>query len=196
MIERAADLEVCGMAANGREALELAGKLRPEVLVLDLTMPEMDGMEVVRQMRRTSPKTRILVFSALQSEKVVEELFRIGVKSYIRKSDDSEHLVAAIRLVAQDKPYFTPGISEILFARILNANSTHKNGANEQKLSSREREIVRLIAEGRSNKSAATELNVSTRTIETHRAAVMRKLRITSVADLVRYAIRNGIVEP
>src|SRR3989440_4388885 len=196
LIMREANFEVCGMARDGREAVEMATKLQPDIVVLDVTMPELDGVEVVRQIRRHSRKTRILIFSGLQSEEVIGELFRAGIKSYIRKGDPVENLVAGLHSLAEDKPFFTPGVSDLLFARFLHDDSTTtKSAAAEETLSSREREILRLVARGGTNKSVAAELGVSTRTVETHRAAIMRKLHASSTAELVRYAIRNGIIE-
>jgi DNA-binding NarL/FixJ family response regulator len=196
LIMREANFEVCGMARDGREAVEMATKLQPDIVVLDVTMPELDGVEVVRQIRRHSKETRILIFSGVQSEEVIAELFRAGVKSYIRKGDPAQNFLAALHSLAQDKPFFTPGVSNLLFSRFLHdENTTTKTVAAEETLSSREREILRLVAQGGSNKSVASALGVSTRTVETHRAAIMRKLRAASTAELVRYAIRNGIIE-
>jgi len=196
LILREANFEVIGMARDGREAVDMATKLKPDIIVLDVTMPELDGVEVVRQIRRHSRKTRILIFSGLQSETTIQELFRAGVKSYIRKGDPAENLIAALEALASDKPFFTPGVSDLLFARFLHDDSTTtKTAAAEETLSSREREILRLVAQGGSNKSVAAELGVSTRTVETHRAAIMRKLHASSTAELVRYAIRNGLIE-
>ena len=196
LILREANFEVCGMACDGREAVEMATKLQPDILVLDVTMPELDGVEVVRQVRRHARETRILIFSALQSETTIAELFRAGVKSYIRKGDPAENLVAALHSLAEDKPFFTPGVSNLLFSRFLHDDSTTTEAAAaEETLSSREREILRLVAQGGTNKSVAAALGVSTRTVETHRAAIMRKLHASSTAELVRYAIRNGLIE-
>jgi DNA-binding NarL/FixJ family response regulator len=196
LILREANFEVCGMARDGREAVEMARKFQPDIVVLDVTMPELDGVEVVRQIRRHSRETRILIFSGLQSEEVITELFRAGIKSYIRKGDPAEQLVTALHSLAQDKPFFTPGVSDLLFGRFLHDDSiTTKAAAAEETLSSREREILRLVAQGGSNKSVAAALGVSTRTVETHRAAIMRKLKASSTAELVRYAIRNGIIQ-
>ncbi len=196
LLQREGDLIVCGTACNGLEAVAKATELQPDILILDLTMPEMDGVEVVRQLRRSAPQTRILVFSALQSENVIEELFRNGIKAYIGKGDDSQRLIEAVRSLIAGKPFFTPKISEILFQRFLTLDADESASPAQRKLSTREREIVRLVAGGASNKEVASRLGVSPRTVETHRATLMRKLRVGSVAELVRYAVRNGMVAP
>jgi DNA-binding NarL/FixJ family response regulator len=195
MVEAEADWEVCGAAANGREAVALATKLNPDVVIVDMTMPELDGVQVVQQIKRALPQTEILVFSAHESESVIAEVFAAGAKSYIRKADAGRHLIAALRSLQEHKPFFTDGISEVLFSRFLAGAGSKQDSAANESLTTREREIVRLLAEGKSNQEAALALGVSIRTIETHRATVMRKLRVDSLAGLVRYAIRNGIVE-
>jgi two-component system response regulator NreC len=194
MIEQEPGWEVCGVATNGREAVALALKLKPDLVIVDMTMPELDGVQVVRQIKRALPQTEMLVFSAHESESIISEAFAAGAKSYIRKADAGRHLISALRSLQQHKPFFTDEVSKVLFARFLNGVSKEDTGATE-KLSAREREIVRLLAEGKSNKENALVLGISIRTIETHRATVMRKLRLDSLAGLVRYAIRNGIVE-
>jgi DNA-binding NarL/FixJ family response regulator len=196
LIDLQADLEVCGLAATGREAVELARQTRPDVVVLDLTMPELDGLEAVRQIRKALPETEVLVFSAHSSEEIVEDVFEAGAKSYIEKSEASRDLLAAIRSLAAHKPFFTSEASEILFSKFLLPQSQRERERAEQKLTARESEIVRLLAQSSSNKDIATALGISIRTVETHRATLMRKLRIHSVAGLVRYAIRRHIIEP
>jgi two-component system response regulator NreC len=195
LLDHEPDWEVCGVAVNGREAVALATELKPDVVIVDMTMPELDGVQVVRQIKRALPQTEMLVFSAHESESVIAEVFAAGAKSYIRKADAARHLISALRLLQQHKPYFTDEVSEVLFARFLTGVSNKQDAAASEKLSTREREIVRLLAEGKTNKENALALGISIRTIETHRATVMRKLRLDSLADLVRYAIRNGIVE-
>jgi two-component system, NarL family, response regulator NreC len=195
LIENQPGWEVCGMAMNGQEAVDTAKKLKPEVVVLDMTMPELDGLEALRQIKRALPNTEVVIFSAHHSEEVIEQLFDAGAKSYIQKSDASRYLVAAIKSLAQHKPFFTPEISQILFAKFLSAGACKGQSGLEHALTAREREIVRLLAEGHSNKEIASSLGISTRTAETHRASLMRKLGIESLAALVRYAIRNNIIE-
>ena len=196
LIAREPELEVCGTATNGRQAVELAKKMKPDVVVLDITMPELNGVDAIRQIKRALPNTEMVVFSAHSSEDVVEQVFAAGAKSYIGKGDASRDLVAAIKCVAAHKPFFTSEISEILFAKYLVPGPGKTEGSTEKQLTAREREIVRLLAESSSNKDIADKLGISVRTAETHRATLMRKLGIRSVAGLVRYAIRNHLIEP
>jgi DNA-binding NarL/FixJ family response regulator len=195
LVENEPGWEVCGTAATGREAVERAKQLKPDIAVIDMTMPELSGLEAVRQIKRALPASEVMVFSAHRSEDIVAQVFDAGAKSYICKADAGRYLVAAIRSLAEHKPFFTPEVSEILFSRFLAADPSHKNGSAEQKLTTREREIIRLLAEGRSNKETAGLLGISVRTSETHRASLMRKLRLDSLPALVRYAIRNHIIE-
>jgi DNA-binding NarL/FixJ family response regulator len=196
LIEHEPGWEVCGTAMTGQEAVDTAKKLKPEVVVLDMTMPELDGLDVLREIKRALPNTEVVIFSAHHSEEVIEQLFDAGAKSYIQKSDASRHLVAAIRSLAEHKPFFTPEISQILFSKFLSVNPWKKQGAQKHTLTDRERDVVRLLAQGSSNKEVAKSLGVSVRTAETHRGVLMRKLGLDSLAALVRYAIRNNIIDP
>jgi len=196
LIERQPDLEVCGLATTGREAVDLARKARPDVVVLDMTMPELNGLDAIRQIRKALPDTEVVVFSAHSSEDIIEEVFEAGAKSYIEKTEASRDLVKAIRSLAEHKPFFTSQASQILFAKFLDGGAKKKPDRLEQKLTPREKEIVRLLAQSSSNKEIAAILGISIRTVETHRATVMHKLGVRSVAGVVRYAIRHHIVEP
>jgi len=195
LLEREAGLEVCGVASNGRDAVTYATKMKPDVVVLDMTMPDLDGISAIRQIKRALPETEVVVYSAHSSEEAIEEAFDAGAKSYIGKAGTSRDLIDAIRSVAEHKPFFTPEISQILFGKFLGADGPKKAGMSEQKLTPREREVVRLLAQSSSNKEIAAALGISVRTAETHRATLMRKLGIKSLAGLVRYAIRNNIIE-
>jgi len=195
LLEREAGLEVCGVASNGRDAVTYATKMKPDVVVLDMTMPDLDGISAIRQIKRALPETEVVVYSAHSSEEAIEEAFDAGAKSYIGKAGTSRDLIDAIRSVAEHKPFFTPEISQILFGKFLGADGPKKAGTSEQKLTPREREVVRLLAQSSSNKEIAAALGISVRTAETHRATLMRKLGIKSLAGLVRYAIRNNIIE-
>jgi two-component system response regulator NreC len=195
LIEQEPGWQVCGTATNGQEAVEVAGKLKPDVVVLDMTMPELDGLEALREIKRALPNTEVVIFSAYHSEEVIEQLFDAGAKSYIQKSDASRHLVAAIKSLAEHKPFFTSEISQILFAKFLSGSAGKKQNGPEHAVTSRERDVVRLLAGGNSNKEVANCLGISIRTAETHRATLMRKLGLESLAALVRYAIRNHIID-
>jgi two-component system, NarL family, response regulator NreC len=195
LIEQEPGWQVCGTATNGQEAVEVARKLKPDVVVLDMTMPELDGLEALREIKRALPNTEVVIFSAYHSEEVIEQLFDAGAKSYIQKSDASRHLVAAIKSLAEHKPFFTSEISQILFAKFLSGSAGKKQNGPEHAVTSRERDVVRLLAGGNSNKEVANCLGISIRTAETHRATLMRKLGLESLAALVRYAIRNHIID-
>jgi two-component system response regulator NreC len=195
LIEQEPGWQVCGTATNGQEAVEAAKKLKPDVVILDMTMPELDGLEALREIKRALPKTEVVIFSAYHSEEVIEQLFDAGAKSYIQKSDASRHLVAAIKSLAEHKPFFTSEISQVLFSKFLSGSAGKKQNGQEHAVTSRERDVVRLLAGGNSNKEVANSLGISIRTAETHRATLMRKLGLESLAALVRYAIRNNIID-
>jgi DNA-binding NarL/FixJ family response regulator len=194
LVEKEPGWEICGEAGNGRKAVELATKLTPDVVVLDMGMPELNGLDAARQIKRACPKTEVLILTGEQSEQLIHEIFAAGVRSYILKSDLASHLVAAIRALGAHKHYFTDRISEVVFARYFDG-TTGAGSDKTEGLTPREREIVQLIGEGKSNKEAGLLLGISIKTVETHRAATMRKLRLDSFADLMRYAIRNKIIE-
>lgn len=196
LIERQPGLEVCGLAITGSEAVDLALKTRPDVVVLDMTMPELGGLDAIRQIRKALPATEVVVFSAHRSEDLIEEVFEAGAKSYVEKAEASKNLVAAIRSLAEHKPFFSSQTSEILLAKFLVPGAKKEHDRAERKLTKREIEIVRLLAQGDSNKEIATTLGISIRTVETHRAALMHKLGVHSVAGVVRYAVRHCIIEP
>jgi two-component system, NarL family, response regulator NreC len=195
LIEQEPGWQVCGTATNGQEAVEAARKLKPDVVILDMTMPELDGLEALREIKRALPNTEVVIFSAHHSEEVIGQLFEAGAKSYIQKSDASRHLVTAIKSIADHKPFFTSEISQVLFAKFLSGSAGKKQNGQEHTVTSRERDVVRLLAGGNSNKEVANCLGISIRTAETHRATLMRKLGLESLAALVRYAIRNNIID-
>lgn len=196
VIERQPGWEVCGVAATGREAVEKAFLLEPDIVVMDMSMPELNGLDAAQQIKRRLPRTEILIFTAYQTDDMIREVFEAGAKSFIVKSEAHSSLVEAIQSLSQHKPFFTHKVSEVLFAEILHrCEATPPAAQTGRRLTPREREIVQLLAEGSSNKKVASALGISVRTAETHRASVLRKLSLGSVADLVRYAIRNKIIE-
>lgn len=194
LLESDPGLEVCGEASNGREAIELARRLKPDVAVLDLTMPEMNGLEVIRQLRTELPQTELLVFSMHDSEELIREVFAAGARGYVLKSDAALYLDEAVKSLSRHKPFFTARISEAILSSLVGSTASPV-GTAEHPLSSREREILQLLAENKSNKEIATTLGISVRTVETHRRSIMQKLKISSIVELVHYAIRNGLVE-
>lgn len=196
VIERQPGWEVCGMAATGREAVAEAIRLQPDIVIMDMSMPDLNGLDAAVQIKRRLPPTEILMFTAHETDDLIREVFEIGVKSFIFKSEAHTYLVDAIQSLSLHKPFFTNKVSEILFADILNRSPKGSKGTQPgQRLSAREREIVQLLAEGKSNKEVADALGISVRTAETHRASILRKLGLDSIASLVRYAIRNKIIE-
>jgi two-component system response regulator NreC len=195
VIEQQPGWEVCGTAASGREAVELVRKFSPDIVVLDLAMPELNGLEVLRRIKRFLPQTEVLIFTAHFEEALIRQAFSAGARSFIMKTEPLSSLVEAIRSLAEHKPFFTNKVSEVLFSRLVDAAEGNEDSKPVDRLSTREREIVQLLAEGKSNKDVAATLGISVRTAEAHRASVLRKLGIDSIADLVRYAVRNGIIE-
>lgn len=188
------DLEICAEASNGRDALSLAAEHRPDVTVLDLEMPELNGLDALRQIRKDVPLTEILIFSMHDSERLVREVFAAGARGYVLKSDASRYLVDAVRSLSQHKPFFTERVSEAILSTLVGGNTSQTHIDNP--LTFREREILQLLAENKSNKDIAAALGISVRTVETHRRSVMQKINATSIVELVHYAIRNGIVDP
>ena len=197
LLEEQIGWTVCAEAANGREAVELALEHRPMVAVLDLTMPELNGLEATRRIRQAVPETEVLIFTMHESDELVRNVLAAGARGYLLKSDAARQLVPAVETLAQHKPFFAGRISEILLDNFLKGGGNPGAGRNgAERLTSREREIVQLLAEGNSNKEIARSLDLSVKTVETHRAAIMRKLELPSLADLVRFAIRNQIIAP
>lgn len=192
------DYELCGEATNGRAAVSIAEKEQPDVAILDISMPELNGIDAARQILRASPKTKILIFTVHDAERLVYEVVGAGAHGYVLKSDAGRQLNAAVESVLAGKHYFSPTVSEVLFDSFRQKGLPHTRPEEDpgSKPSAREREIIQLLAEGRSNKEVAASLGISVKTAETHRAAIMRKLGLHSIGELVRYAIRNHLIEP
>jgi len=189
--------QVCAEATNGRNAVAQVQELNPDVIVMDISMPDMNGLEAARQIKKIWPKVEIVMLSVHFSDQLVREIVDAGAKSYILKSDAERDLVIAVEAVANHRSYFTTQVSEMVMDGFRRRDAAPTPQAlKRERLTAREREIVQLLAEGRSSKQVATTLGISTKTAETHRANIMRKLEIHSVSDLVRYAVRNQIIEP
>jgi DNA-binding NarL/FixJ family response regulator len=186
---------ICGEATNGREAVAKALEVNPDVVVMDYAMPELNGLEATRQIRRALPHTEVLVLSMYYSEQIAREILAAGARGYLLKSDAGRELETAVENLGQHRPYFTSKVSELLLHGLLNPSANANETMNNQ-LTPREREIVQLVAEGKSTKEVADVLKISPNTTETHRAHIMSKLKLRSVSELVRYAIRNKMVEP
>lgn len=186
--------KVVGEVANGRDALEKARELKPDVAIVDISMPELDGVEVVRQVRETVPNTEVLVLTMHESDEMVRRALDAGARGYLLKSDLTECLAKAVKAVSEGKRFLTPKVSEIVLDGFLKTKGQHQqvDRAGVQ-LTPRETQIIRLLAAGKSNKEIATELGIAVRTVETHRAKIMSKLGLHSLAELIHYAMRNGI---
>ena len=191
LIEHQSGWQVCGEATTGREAVAKARELKPDIAVMDFTMPELNGMEATRQIRAALPRTQVLLLTMHESEELVREVLAAGARGYVLKSDAGRVLVDALKALADQKPYFTSRISALVLEGYLNPITREKAA-----LTPREREIVQLVAEGRSTKELADRLGIRPKTADTHRANIMRKLNLHSVSEVVRYAIRNKLVEP
>jgi len=188
--------EVCGEATTGRDAVAQSLRLRPDVVVMDLSLPELNGLDATRQILKDSPRTEILVLTMHHSEELARDVLQAGARGYVLKSDADESLIAAVESLRQHKPFLTSRVTEFVLDDYLRRTDTRDDGVAHDALTAREREIIQLLAEGKSNKEAASTLGISVKTIEAHRANIMRKLRLRSVSDLVRYAIRNRIAQP
>ena len=187
--------EVCAEAANGREALEKAKVLKPDIVILDLAMPEMNGLEATRQIRKAVPDAEVIILTMHESEQVVREVLDAGARGYILKSDAGRDLVAAVESVSRRVPFFTSKVAALVLVAYLNGRAAPGSG-DRRRLSPRESEIIQMLAEGKTSKEVAVKLGISVKSAETHRSNIMRKLDLHTVSDLVRYAIRNKIVEP
>jgi two-component system response regulator NreC len=184
---------VVGEAANGREAVQKAIALKPDVVVVDISMPELDGVEVARQIREGVPSTKVLVLTMHESDEMVKRALDAGALGYILKSDLTECLARAVKAVSQGKRFLTPKVSEIVLDGFLKPRSQGRGERTGVRLTPRENEIVRLLAEGKANKEIAPQLGITVRTVESHRAKIMLKLGLHSLAELIHYAMRHGI---
>jgi two-component system, NarL family, response regulator NreC len=184
------DMEIAGEAGNGREAVELAQKLKPDVVVMDVTMPELNGIEATRRLIELSPRTRVLALSMHKDNVYVREILRAGARGYLLKDSADADLIAAVRAVAKGEGYLSPGVSDA----VLSDYRRHVTDPLDL-LTTREREVLQLIAEGKTNKEIATSLNLSVYTVEAHRGRVMEKLNLHSTGELVRFAVRSGLID-
>lgn len=185
-----ADMEIVGEAGNGREALEMAEKLHPDVIVMDVAMPELNGIEATRKITAVLPRTRILALSMHKDSVYVREILRAGARGYLLKDSIDSDLLTAVRAVAKGDGYLSPAVSDA----VLSDYRKHVTAPLDL-LTSREREVLQMIAAGKTNKDIANELKLSVYTIDAHRGRIMEKLNLHSTGELVRFAVRNGLID-
>lgn len=198
LLESHTGWEICGEAANGREAVSLTEELKPDIIILDITMPELNGVDAARRILKSCPNTEVLLLSVHYSDQLIREILEAGIRGYIVKSDSDRDLVIAVEALANHKPFFTPRATELILNHLHRrpSDSAEPPDTIGDRLTTREREVVQLLSEGKSSREVASVLSISVKTAETHRANIMRKLEIHSVSELVRYAVRNQIIEP
>jgi DNA-binding NarL/FixJ family response regulator len=184
-------LVICGEASDGREAVRLAEELKPDIVILDIDMPELGGIEATRQIKKNRPETEVLIYTMHDAEQLIRRALAAGARGFVLKSDMGDKLIEAIEALSRHKPFLNVKSCETLLESFVKSAAEFEE---DTVLTDREREIVQLLAEGRSNKEIASRLDISTRTVEAHRRTIMDKLRVGSFAELVHYAIRNKII--
>lgn len=195
LIQENPNWTICAEARSGREAVEQSEKCNPDVVIIDVSMPDLNGLEATRQIRKVCPRTEVLVITQHDSDEVAAEVINAGARGYVLKSDSDQELAHAVEALSRHKPFFTSRVTEMLI-------SSRQNGvqypaeAMRHRLTARELEVLQLLAEGKTVKETASVLGIATKTSDTHRTNIMRKLNLHSVAELVRYAVRNKLVEP
>jgi DNA-binding NarL/FixJ family response regulator len=198
LLEKQKDWSVCAEASNGRVAVQLAEEHRPDLAILDMSMPELNGIDATRQILKKLPRTKVLIYTMHETEKIIIDALDAGASGIVLKSDAGENIVSAVESIMKGRRFFTSHVAETVVEGYLSkragvaTDAAHPSPA----LTNREREVVQLLAEGKSNKEVADRLGISTRTAEGHRAEIMRRLKVGSLAELIRYAVRNSIIEP
>ena len=188
--------KVCGEAVEGADAIAKAKRLRPDVVVMDITMGPMNGLEATREILKVLPKTKVLVLTMHESEQVVREVLNAGAHGYVLKSDADRDLVDALETIERGKTFYTSRVSQMVLGAYLHRQPGAEDGQESSALTPRQREVVQLLATGKSNKMVAAMLGISVKTAETHRNTIMHRLKFRSFSDLVRYAVREHIIEP
>ena len=193
MLESHPGWEVCAEASIGRTAVKLAQQLKPNIAVIDLELPDLNGLEATRQIKKELPEIEILIYTMYETEELIRKVLAAGARGYVLKSDAGQHLTEAVEALSRHKLFLTPVASETVLESFLKST---RHEREDSVLTNREREIVQLLAEAKANKEIASALCISVKTVETHRASIMRKLGINSIVALVHYAIRNNLVGP
>ncbi|HTA23285.1 MAG TPA: response regulator transcription factor [Terriglobales bacterium] len=189
--------EICGEAKDGREAVEMSRQLKPDVVILDVGMPNLNGLAATRQLTQHNPGQKVIVLTITDSDEVIREALDAGARGFVLKSDAARDLVSAVEALQRNRMFFTPRVNDMVLAGFLDKghNGTRGDSPKVPQLTPREREVVQLLAEGKSSKEVASALNLSTKTAETHRSNIMRKLGFHSIRDIVVYAIKNNIIQ-
>lgn len=200
VLESQSGWEVCAEARDGREAVEFAACMKPDVILLDIGMPNLNGLEAARQILAAAPGAAILILTMQDSDNVIREVLRAGARGFLLKSDAGKDLVTAVEALRLQRTFFTPRVDQMVLDGFLHPEKISEESSmiaesSNDALTAREREVIQLLAEGKTSKEVAVTLNLSVKTAETHRTNLMRKLGLHSVADLTRYAVRNGIVQ-
>jgi len=189
--------EICGEASTGLEAVAQAKELLPDIVILDISMPDLNGADIARRIRMASRSTEILILSMHYSDQLIREIVDAGANGYVLKTDSDRYLLIAIEALARHEQFFTSKATEVVQSETSSSGADRKSPQSfRDRVTSREREIIQLLCEGRKNREIASALSISIKTVETHRSNVMRKLEVHSISELVRYAMRNQIIEP
>ena len=194
LVESQQGWEVCAEAANGRDAVGSVEQFKPDIAIVDIGMPELNGLEATRQILKSSPQTEVLILTMHQSEEVVAEVLKAGARGYVLKSDADQNLIAAVEAMIQHKPFLTSGVTDVVLSEFLSSRTAPLDMPPGRNVTPREREIIQLLAEGKSNKDIANMLSLSLYTVETHRSNILRKLNLHTVPDLILYAVRKGVI--
>jgi len=194
MLEQESDFTVAGEAADGREAVRLARELEPDVIVMDIAMPQLNGIDATAQIVKQNPRTNVLILSMHNDETYLLRALEAGARGFLLKDTAEEDLVRAVRVAAQGKPFFSPAIAQALLEDYMRNLQQRNQQDSYSLLTDREKEVLQLLAEGRSNKEVAQLLNLSVYTVETHRTRIMQKLDLHNTAELVLYAVRKKII--
>jgi DNA-binding NarL/FixJ family response regulator len=196
LLQESSDWEICGEAASGREAVDLAQEMQPDIAIVDLMMPDLNGLETTRQIRRVSERTQVLIFTMHHNESIIHDVLEAGARGYLLKTDAEVHIVTAVETLLRRQPYFSARVSETVLEGFLRSGrQASTEGTVVPRLTPREREVIQLLAEGHRNKKIAQILGISIKTVETHRTTLMRKIGVKSIVELVRYAVRNHLTE-
>jgi DNA-binding NarL/FixJ family response regulator len=187
------NLEVCGEASDGRQAVKMTAELKPDIVIIDIGMPQLNGLDATRQIVHANPNARVLILTMHESEQIVHDVLAAGARGYLLKSDAGRDLISAIDALANRKTFFTSKVADIVLDTYLKGGPQERPA--KEILTAREREVVQLLAEGKSTKEVAVALGLSVKTAETHRSNLMRKLDVHSVSQLVLYAVRNSMVQ-